>query len=184
MSQLLVKEILRRQSEQIKIQIAKYFKNKEDREDVFQEMVIHLLDRIKHFDPEHTNANLAGWVSRVVKHKCISILRKRNSKPKFQDFEDAGLIDNYRDNNLIEEEFDPSLRSIKTFNIEKLLLKLNERDRKLIILRIFKSISIKEIDKIMGLNNSSVYIQRAIDKLREFEDAKTFFDVYDEFIPE
>ena len=184
MCNALVKEIIRRQTGQIRTQIAKVFRNKEDQKDVYQEVVIHIMKNIHKYDPEHPNANLAGWISRLVGNKCISIIRSQKKGLNYQDFEDDSLIDNYRDNSLVEEDFDPSIRSIKTINIEKLLLQLNERDRQIIILRLFKCTPIKEIDKIMGLTNSSIYYKRAIERLREFEDADSFFDYFDDFEPE
>ena len=110
-------------------------------------------------------------------------MRENKKNLQFQDFEDESLIDNYRDTNLISEEFDPNLRSVKIINIEKLLLQLNARDREIIILRVYKSKSVKEIDEIMNLTNSAIYYKRAIAKLRELENADDFFNEFDGFEP-
>lgn len=183
MSNSIAKEILRRYSHQIKMQIANKFRNNDQRKDVFQEVALHIINNIDKYNPNHPNANLAGWISRLVTNKCYSIMRENKKNLQFQDFEDESLIDNYRDTNLISEEFDPNLRSVKIINIEKLLLQLNARDREIIILRVYKSKSVKEIDEIMNLTNSAIYYKRAIAKLRELENADDFFNEFDGFEP-
>ncbi len=75
---------------------------------------------------------------------------------------------------------DPSL-SKKEIDINKLMKCLNERDQTLIVLRFFRNYSIRAIDLELGLNNSAVYIERAVEKLRKVLNVDRHLDFFDQF---
>ena len=180
----LFNEIIRRYDWSIRLVIAKYFKNAMDREDVFQEVMILLMEKVDKLDVNHPNANIKGWVGVLTRNKCISILR---SQKKFDVIQKNTSSDDYVFTNASSSVFSDSsdsglpMRSVRSVSIEKLLSRLNERDRKLIAMRFFENYPIKEIDRITGLKNSAVYIKRIIEKLRKIENAKVFFDYFDGF---
>jgi RNA polymerase sigma factor (sigma-70 family) len=180
----LFNEIIRRYDQYIRLVVAKYFKNAMDRDDVFQEVMILLMEKVDKLDVNHPKANIKGWVGVLTRNKCISILR---SQKKFDVIRKNTGTDDYLFSNAVSTLFGDSadtgmvLKSVKSVNIEKMLSKLNERDRKLIVLRFFENHPIKEIDRITGVKNSAVYIKRIIEKLQKMENAKVFFEYFDGF---
>jgi RNA polymerase sigma factor (sigma-70 family) len=153
-----------------------------DRDDAFQEVMIHLLEKLDKLDANQSNSNIKGWVGVVTRNKCISILRSRKKL-------DSKIGHSGKDDHLLTSAstsiFDESeivatgIRSVKEINIEKMLAQLNERDRMLIALRFFDNRTIKEIDSITGLKNSAVYIKRIVEKLQKMENSEDFFDYFD-----
>lgn len=177
----LFNEIVRRYDLLIKQIIARYFNNTMDREDVFQEILILIMEKLDSLDLNRPNSNIKGWIAVLTRNKCISILRKeKNINDISQNINtDDFIFTNATLSFFNDENIVPIINSIKIINIEKLLSKLNEKDRKIIFLRFFEEFEIKEIDKIMGLKNTSVYIKRIIEKLRKSENSKDFFEYFD-----
>jgi len=182
-SRTIFNELTRRHSDYIRFVLSKYFPNTMEQDDVFQDFMIHLMEKVEDLDPNHPEPNIKGWISVVARNFCISIFRKRNKKNtiKYKDFENESLIDNYRDNYLTENTINSGGRSTKIINIEKMLAQLNERDRQIIVLYFLKKYSHREIEAIMNLKNSSLYVRRAIDKLKTLEKAESFFEYFDDF---
>ena len=179
-SNIILNEIIRRHGEYIKYVISLFFKQKEDREDMYQEMMIHLMGKIDGFHSQgNYHANLKSWLGVVVKNRCLDILsRNRNEFLKMED-----IMESQRQEDQVIND-DPGgilkiFQTTKTIDIEEMLMKLSERDRQLIILRYFKKYSITKIDKALGLTNSAVYIKRAIAKLKDIVGADRFNVVFD-----
>jgi RNA polymerase sigma factor (sigma-70 family) len=177
-------DLILKHSKSIKYIISLYFKNSMDCDDVLQEVFIHILDQLKKTNrDELARWESLGWIKVVVKNKCISILRTVNKETKIEktmtdenQFENEINASSFSDAS--EIEFDKTTKIIK---IRELLSVLKERDRKLIILRYFKNYSIKQIDEMLGVNNSAVYILRAIDKLKKEIGVDQFYNYFDQF---
>ena len=186
-STIIFNELIHRFSKPIERVIAKYFQNSMDRDDVYQDVMIHIFEQLKKIEgDDFSKWEAESWIKVVVKNKCISILRvvQRDSKKEKSTVDDSHLDFEIASSSFADKPMVSSSRSLKSFKVEDLLMQLNERDRTLIILRYFKNLSIKEIDQISGLSNCAVYLLRAIEKLKKIVGAETFFMYFDDFIIE
>jgi len=186
-SAIIFNELIHRFSKPIERVIAKYFQNSMDRDDVYQEVMIHIFEQLKKIEgDDFSKWEAESWIKVVVKNKCISILRvvQRDSKKEKSTVDDSHLDFEIASSSFADKPMVDSARSLKSFKVEDLLMQLNERDRMLIILRYFKNLSIKEINEISGLSNCAVYLLRAIEKLKKIVGAETFYLYFDDFIIE
>jgi RNA polymerase sigma factor (sigma-70 family) len=178
----LFNELILRHSKSIRYVISTYFTNSMDRDDVQQEVLIHILDQLKKTtDEELSRWESEGWIKVVVRNKCISILRsqQRENRTEKQITDDNHLEKEIHDSSFHEDAVFEFEKNNKVIKIRELLGILNERDRKLIILRFFKNYSIKQIDELLNVNNSAVYILRAIDRLKREVGVDQFFTYFD-----
>lgn len=179
---IVLKELVRRHDKVIRFEIQSYFRNEMDADDVYQEICIHIYHKLENSDETELNKwSSAAWARTIVKNKCLDILRKNQRDAKHsKDFGDDGAFEKAIDNSNYSDKPEISGdKSYKIIKIQELILQLSERDRRLITLRFFKKYAIKEIDEIMGIKNSSVYIERALVRLRALSGAEDFFELYD-----
>ena len=124
--------------------VSRFFRSREDVEDLSQEAFIRFFDKIDRVRPDD---NVAGWVSRVTINVCYDRLRKlRREKLAFEEYRvqpsppDAPGPDDY----------------------QWLWSAVNTLDAKLripLLLKEVEELSIKEISDIMGLSISNVKIR-------------------------
>ena len=163
-----INEILRRLDSYIWKIVRVYFTDKEMSKDAFQNILLRLYEN---HDKYKDKGNLKGWVAVVARNECISMIRKQNRSPLER--MEAHYLE------VIKDPTADFTRSKKAIDLEKALLQLNEKDRQMIILRFMKNKSIKEIDQIIGITNSAVYIKRAIIKLKKIIGTEDFLKQYD-----
>jgi RNA polymerase sigma factor (sigma-70 family) len=181
---MIFNELMRRFERMIRSEIYAYFANEMDRQDIFQEISIHILKKLRSSERlELAKWDSGGWVRIVTKNKCLDIIKKRTRELKqSKDLSDEDLFEKaanqspYLENNDIRID-----KTWKEIDVAHLLMQLAERERQIIILRYFKKMPIKDIDAIMNVSNSSVYLDRVIKKLRKINGAATFFDFFDEY---
>lgn len=183
-AQVIYREIIARYSKTIRFVIGNYFKNSMDRDDVYQETMIHIYEQLKkssEIDLERWTSE--GWMKVIVKNKCISILREQQRGQKYekQVTDDVQLEREIESSSLIDQNITDGVKSTKIIRISELLNCLNERDRQLLILRYFKNYSIKELDDALGVKNAAVYILRAVEKLKKVVGVEQFFTYFDDF---
>lgn len=166
----LFNEIFRRHQSLIKSKIRQYFPNKDEANDVLQDLSVHILVKLRSASPEEIIKWESGaWINTVCNNKCLDILKgkKKNRFVSIDGANDSGLnIQIADDDNLgISSQFKTTFaRFISHLKIE---------EQKIIILRFIKGYSVKKIGEIMNLSNPSVYLQRAIEKLKNnFDDAE------------
>lgn len=181
---LFLNELLLRFDGLIKFVISQYFKNKMDKDDVFQDISLHIFDKLQKTSSEELSKwTSEAWIRVIVRNQCITILRKRQSESK----REKVMTNDDQFEREIPIDFNSQInfdKSLKAIAIEQVLLELKEKDRKLIILRFFKQKSIAEIDQLCGVKNSAVYISRIIDKLKNILGADSFYDYFDDYIIE
>jgi len=156
-------------------------------DDLFQDLAIHILQKLQQEDDEALEKwDSVSWIVRITINFCLSELRKRKSKKNrsYKDLPDSDALDRnvYHHGSASQDNSDPS-RSVIAIDIEELLSQMNERDRQLIILRIFEGKSKDEIDQIMGLTNSAQYYKRAIESLQKKIGVERYKALYDDFFP-
>ncbi len=184
----LFNEIIRRNETKLRKKIAAIFFSKVNLDDVYQDVCIHILGKIRNENDENLSKwEAEAWLMTVTNNFCTDKLRslksqkqvKKNILVLLDDFSEA-------DRKLFAAKqshfnaLDPSL-SKKEIDINKLMKFLNERDQTLIVLRFFRNYSIRDIDSELGLNNSAVYIERAVEKLRKVLNVDRHHEFFDQF---
>ncbi len=187
---LFFKEIIRRNENRLRRKIAKTFFNGVNIDDIYQDLCIHILNKIRS-EQEGTlpRWESEAWLLSVTSNFCIDILRKIKSKKRkgveIKSYtDDSSEMDRktYRGGYADYSDNDPS-KTVKEIDLSEGIRSLKERDRTLITLRYLQGKSIKEIDELTGLTNSAVYIKRAIAQLRASIDIDSYLDQFDELYP-
>jgi RNA polymerase sigma factor (sigma-70 family) len=183
-TKLIFREIIARYSKTIRFIIGNHFNNSMDRDDVYQETMVHIFEQLnKSNENELERWTSEGWIKVIVKNKCISILRviQRNQRYEKQVTDDTHLEKEIETSSYVDQDVNEGSKSNKTLKIQELLNTLNDRDRQLLILRYFKNYSIKELDDILQIKNSAVYILRALEKLKKEIGVEQFYNYFDGF---
>jgi RNA polymerase sigma factor (sigma-70 family) len=184
----LFNEIIRRNETKLRKKIAATFFSKVNLDDVYQDVCIHILGKIRNEKDENLSKwEAEAWLMTVTNNFCTDKLRSLKSQKQVKK-NILVLLDDFSevDRKLFAAKqshfnaLDPSL-SKKEIDINKLLKFLNERDQTLIVLRFFRNYSIRAIDLELGLNNSAVYIERAVEKLRKVLNVDRHLDFFDQF---
>jgi RNA polymerase sigma factor (sigma-70 family) len=184
----LFNEIIRRNETKLKKKIASTFFSKVNLDDVYQDVCIHILGKIRSENDENISKwEAEAWLMTVTNNFCTDKLRSLKSQKQVKK-NILVLLDDFSevDRKLFAAKqshfnsLDPSL-SKKEIDINKLMKFLNERDQTLIVLRFFRNYSIRDIDSELGLNNSAVYIERAVEKLRKALNVDRHLDFFDQF---
>jgi RNA polymerase sigma factor (sigma-70 family) len=184
---LLFEEILRRHESDIRRTIGSKFPNKMDADDIFQELAIHILNKLEEeSDEELERWDVKGWLIRITGNFCLTELRKKNTKKgrAMKDLPDEDAFDRgqFHKGGGYDPEQDPS-RSSLGVDIAELLSNLNERDRMIVILKHFEGRSVEEIDQIMDITNSAQYYKRAIERLQRTIGVERYREAFDDFFP-
>ncbi len=184
----LFNEIIRRNETKLRKKIASTFFSKVNLDDVYQDVCIHILGKIRNENDENLSKwEAEAWLMTVTNNFCTDKLRSLKSQKQVKK-NILVLLDDFSevDRKLFAAKqshfnaLDPSL-SKKEIDINKLMKFLNERDQTLIVLRFFRNYSIRDIDCELGLNNSAVYIERAVEKLRKALNVDRHLDFFDQF---
>jgi len=168
----------------IKKIISKYFENEKDREDVFQDVSMHIYEKLLICPKEKIEIwYLEPRIRMVVRNKCIDIYR-RNKNTVFENRKTILSNSHFEteiSNSSFNNENNTISQSVKSVNVTELLENLSDKDKELLNLRFIQNKSIKEIDDEMKVKNSAVYITRAIEKLRKIAGYAKFLETYDNF---
>jgi RNA polymerase sigma factor (sigma-70 family) len=166
---LLLNEILRRYNPLLKRIIGDYFTDSDDASDVYQNLSIFLLNRLRNENDDHLSRwDTPAWLRVVTKHFCLDVIRENKAKKRINtvnyDSDDAFYAAIHSSSRVQHNEMNP-FGSRLHVNIVEAMSKLNERDRRIILLRFFEGKSIQEVNDEMNLTNGSVYIERIAKKL-------------------
>jgi len=135
----------------------KYLKNKEDAEDVVQDVFVIVLNSIKRFRNE---SKFSTWLYKIIYHECLKQLKSKNKAveyvPQFAQWEPAA------------EEVE------EVVGVEEGLNQLNANEFTVISLFYLEEKSIKEINQITSFSsaNIKVLLHRARAKMKEFYSKK------------
>nr|MBS0038512.1 sigma-70 family RNA polymerase sigma factor [Saprospiraceae bacterium] len=123
-----------------------YTHQQPDADDVFQEVLIKVVKKIKKFQGQST---LKTWVWQIAKNQCIDFLRKKRRMEL-----NIEKTTSYSSNKLVEEPY---------FNGDEILKKLHEEvsqlpesQKNVFILRYFEGMSYREIAQITGKTENNL----------------------------
>jgi RNA polymerase sigma factor (sigma-70 family) len=127
-------------------------KNKEDAEDVVQDVFINC---IKKSDSYRGDCSIKTWLLVLTRNKCYNVIKSRKIRQS-DSIEDVKLGS---DNNYVEDKL----------NIEDALKTLTSEENEIIFLREYSGFSYKEIAQILNISidNVKVRLFRAKQKLRK-----------------
>lgn len=138
MNQKNIEEVVRKYADMVYRIAFTMLKNKDDAEDIFQDVFTKLCtENFKFINEEHKKA----WLIRVTKNKCLDFLKKSCNK--------------------IHEELNENLESKEkdNSNILEEVFKLSEKYRIIIYLFYVEGYKITEISKILDIKESTVKTQ-------------------------
>ena len=154
----LLNELMQRHQASVLRQCQRYIRNREDAQDVAQEVFLRVLLRLPGFRGE---ASVATWLNCIIYRRCMDRLR---GDKKALDFQISKRIAN----SLIEEwdAEEPVQPTIE--DLQELMEKISGEEKLLLTLKHMDKRSVKEIMLITGLPESIVKnrIHRAKKKLR------------------
>lgn len=120
-----------------------YTDNKQDQEDLFQEVVYQLW---KYFDSFRNESKISTWMYKVAMNTAITHLKRRKKRPDVVPIAEAIL----KETGLTDERYEERLRLLYAY-----LQQMNALDRGLIFL-VLEGKSYKEVAQITGLGVSNV----------------------------
>ena len=144
-----VEKIVRKYADLVYRVALTMLKNKDDAEDIFQEVFMKICtENMSFMNEEHEKA----WLIRVTKNKCLDFLKRSCNKNREE-----------LDENLVKEESNNN-----QYVVEE-VMKLPEKYRIIIYLFYFEGYKITEISQILEINESTIKSQlvKARDLLKE-----------------
>lgn len=178
--QELITGILKRDRQVIEFMVNKYHKqiiktafhllqNKDDAEDLAQDVCFEILNSAK---PFKGNSSLTTWIYRITINKSLNFIRKNQRKRLISHFESFFLKEEGNVSSTIREpsEHDKTFENNERRQIlEKAINSLPENQKTAFILSKYEELSYKEITEIMNLSLASVesLLQRAKKNLQK-----------------
>jgi RNA polymerase sigma-70 factor (ECF subfamily) len=133
-----------------------FLHNREDAEDVAQEVFIEVYLKYKNFKGE---SSIATWIYRIAVNKSLDVCRKRNTKKRIGFFKNLIYLDNFKTKEIAQYETD-ALTNMETQEQTKVLYqaldKIPVNQRIAITLSKFEDLSMREISKVMDTSESAV----------------------------
>ena len=122
-----------------------YVKNPDDAMDVVQESAFKAISRSADV---RSPAAIRGWLCRIVVNTAMDVLRARSRQADAEHIPETGQEDVYQDTDLMQA--------------------LDERERRVIVLRFFQELKLQEIAQVTGENVNTVktILYRSLKKLK------------------
>lgn len=142
-------------------------RNQDEAEDATQEIFTKIFLNLGKFQGQ---SKFSTWVYSVTYNFCIDKIRKeRRSRELFAD-----ELENPPDVEADDNE-DQELVNMQVNDLRKVLLKMNDADRTLLLLKYKDGVKIKDIAKMFNKNESAIKMQlkRAKEKAKRFYDEST-----------
>ena len=164
MRRLRFKRIVGQHKDRIYTQAYYFLGSHDEAEDVTQEVLLRIWERLDHLPRKHTTA----WIMKVTRNLCIDYIRRRQRTVRLFDVEDSEEEPQDR----LEVVSDPEVeveRSDMQRQIEREILELPEPLRSVVILREIQGLKYEEVARTMDipLNSVKVYLHRGRRILRE-----------------
>lgn len=151
-------ELLHRHQQKIYTSIYLFVKDREQAEDLFQDVFIKIIDTLKKGGYNH-EGKFSQWAIRIAYNMCVDQFRRNKRRTKvsgndeFDIFDVLELPDENREDELIRSETHSRIR--------QLVDQLPEEQREVVILRHYADMSFKEISQL-----TRVSINTALGRMR------------------
>jgi RNA polymerase sigma-70 factor, ECF subfamily len=152
-------------------------RNKEDVEDVAQQVFVKAYFSLKRFDQR---AAFSTWLYKITVNECWDVLRRKKSRPLYFEAElSEQQARQYKASEDVEAPTgDVSDRMASRQQVEELLGFLDERDRAMLVLKEVQGFSVEEIAEMLEINGNTVKVRlfrarrKITEKLRRRETEK------------
>jgi RNA polymerase sigma-70 factor (ECF subfamily) len=151
-------ELVRRHQQRVTAVAAGILRQREDVEDIAQQVFVKAYFSLKRFDQR---AAFSTWLYKITVNECWDLLRKRKVRPLV--YESDLSEEQARQYGAPEERSVPapdiSDKLVARQKVEKLLECLDERDRMMLILKEVEGFAVEEIAEILNLNANTVKVR-------------------------
>ena len=143
-------------------------RNREDVEDIAQQVFLKAYFSIKRFDQR---AAFSTWLYKITVNECWDLLRKRKVRPLVveADLSEEQAQTYQASSEQSDGRPDTSEQLATRQQVEELMSCLDERDRTMLVLKEVQGFSVEEIAEIMAINSNTVKVRlfRARQKITE-----------------
>ena len=133
-------------------------RNREDVEDIAQQVFLKAYFSLKRFDQR---AAFSTWLYRITLNECWDLLRKRKVRPLVLevDLSEEQARQYQAAEEVADGRPDASDRLAARERVEQLLECLEERDRSMLVLKEVQGFSVEEIAEVLELNANTVKVR-------------------------
>src|SRR5262252_2864384 len=151
-------ELVRRHQARVFAVAGGILRNKEDVEDIAQQVFLKAYFSLKGFDQR---AAFSTWLYKITVNECWDLLRKRKVRPLLYeaDFSEEQLKQYSASEQRADNGPDTSERLAMRQRLDRMLAQLDERDRAMLILKEVEGFSVEEIADSLGLNANTVKVR-------------------------
>lgn len=158
------RELFRRYEKKLFSYVYHMVKNKEETEDLLQDIFVKTYKSISSFD---TDRKFSSWIYRIAHNETVNFLKRKNKK-RFISFEDISTSKDKLEASFTEDFInDVWVHKEITKEVDEALSKLPEKYRRVLFLRYFSEYSYEKIALIIKkpINTVGTLINRAKGKL-------------------
>lgn len=151
-------ELVRRHQARVFAVAGGILRNREDVEDIAQQVFLKAYFSLKRFDQR---AAFSTWLYKITVNECWDLLRKRKVRPLLYeaDLSEEQARQYGASEQREEQAQDVSERLGKRQELERLLECLEERDRTMLVLKEVQGFSVEEIAEMLGINGNTVKVR-------------------------
>jgi RNA polymerase sigma-70 factor (ECF subfamily) len=150
--------LVRRHQSRVFAVAAGILRNKEDVEDIAQQVFMKAYFSLKRFDQR---AAFSTWLYKITVNECWDVLRKRKVRPLLfeSDLSEEQARQFQVSGDRKDRHPDASEQLETKERLEKLLDCLEERDRLMLVLKEVQGFSVEEIAEILEINGNTVKVR-------------------------
>lgn len=143
-----------------------FVNSEEEAQDLTHDIFIKIFINLKSFKGE---SKLSTWIYSITYHFCIRHINKKKSEKII--FSDE-IIEGVYEEDTNDEQFESELFEIQYTQLQAILLQLSVEDRMILLMKYQDDLSVKEIMKMLKLNESAVKMRllRAKKKVLEIRE--------------
>jgi RNA polymerase sigma-70 factor (ECF subfamily) len=151
-------ELVRRHQGRVFAVAGGILRNKEDVEDIAQQVFLKAYFSLKRFDQR---AAFSTWLYKITVNECWDLLRKRKVRPLLYEAElSEEQTSQYQSSSEVRDGVpDASQRLESREQVELLLDCLDERDRMMLLLKEVEGFSVEEIAEMLEINGNTVKVR-------------------------
>jgi RNA polymerase sigma-70 factor (ECF subfamily) len=151
-------ELVRRHQQRVFALVSGILRRQEDVEDIAQQVFLKVYLSLRKFDQR---AAFSTWLYKITVNECWDYLRKKKVRPLVYE-SDLSQEQVSRLDGIVSAEhvvLGPSDRAEVRQLLDRMLEKLPEQDRQLLVLKEIEGFSVQELAEILGLNVNTVKVR-------------------------